>query len=202
MTDDQGLMTKEEIVRRLGREVGRLDGRIAGQVNGNLHHPAFQKLEASWRGLKYLVETLPEDDTVKLKVLNLTWAELVADQSRALEFDQSHLFRKVYESEFGHPGGEPYGLLLGDYEIHHRPSTGHPQDDLEALAKVAGVAAAAFAPFITGVHPSFFGLDRFTELERSLDLAKIFEQVDYLKWRALRQTEDSRFVGLTLPHIL
>jgi len=202
MTDDQGLMTKEEIVRRLGREVARLDGLIARQVNAILHHPAFQKLEASWRGLRYLVETLPEDNTVKLKVLNLTWAELVGDQSRALEFDQSHLFRKVYESEFGHPGGEPYGLLLGDYEIHHRPGAGHPSDDLEALAKVAGVAAAAFAPFIAGVQPSFFGLDSFTELERSLDLAKIFEQMDYLKWRGLRQAEDSRFVGLTLPRIL
>jgi type VI secretion system ImpC/EvpB family protein len=190
-------MTREQIIRRVGREIARLDELIARQVNAILHHPAFQKLEASWRGLKYLVETLPEDNTVKLKVLSLTWAELVADQGRALEFDQSHLFRKVYEAEFGHPGGEPYGLLLGDYTIHHQPP-----DDLETLAKVAGVSAAAFAPFITGVHPSFFGLDRFTELERSLDLPKIFEQLDYIKWRGLRQAEDSRFVGLTLPHIL
>ncbi len=202
MTTGQGLRTNEEIARRLGREIARLDDLIARQVNVILHHPAFQRLEASWRGLKYLVERLPDDHTVKLKVLNLTWAELVADQNRALEFDQSHLFRKVYEAEFGHPGGEPYGLLLGDYEIHHRPSADHPTDDLEALAKVAGVAAAAFAPFLTGVHPSFLGLDSFTELERSLDLTKIFEQVDYIRWRSLRQAEDSRFVGLTLPRIL
>lgn len=203
MTNDQGLMTKkEEITRRLGREVARIDDLIARQVNAILHHPAFQKLEASWRGLKYLVEKLPEDETVKIKVLSITWGELVADQNRALEFDQSQLFRKVYESEFGHPGGEPFGILVGDYEIHHRPSAQHPYDDLDALSKIGSVAAAAFAPFISGVHPEFFGLDSFTELERSLDLVKIFEQVDYVKWRAMRRAEDSRFVGLTLPRIL
>jgi type VI secretion system ImpC/EvpB family protein len=191
-----------EVARRLGRDVARIDDLVARQVNAILHHPAFQKLEASWHGLKYLVEKRPEDDSVKIKVLNASWGELVADQNRALEFDQSQLFRKVYEGEFGQPGGEPFGVLLGDYEIHYRPAAGHPYDDLGALSKIGSVAAAAFAPFIAGVHPSFFGLDNFTELERSLDLGKIFEQVDYVKWRAMRQTEDARFVGLTLPRVL
>jgi type VI secretion system ImpC/EvpB family protein len=202
MTIDQELSTRDEIARRLGREIAAIDSRIAGQVNAVLHHPAFQKLEASWRGLKYLVDKLPEDASLKIKVLSVTWGELVADQNRALEFDQSQLFRKVYEAEFGQPGGEPFGILVGDYEIHHRPSASHPHDDLDALSKIAGVAAAAFAPFIAGVHPSFFGLDSFSELERSLDLVKIFEQVDYVKWRSMRRAEDARFVGLVLPHIL
>jgi type VI secretion system ImpC/EvpB family protein len=198
----QFIPTREEIARRLNRDIGRIDALLSRQVNAILHHPAFQKLEASWRGLRYLVDKVPVDGTVKVRVLNLPWSELVLDQNRALEFDQSQLFRKVYEEEFGHPGGEPFGVLLGDYEIHNHPSPEHPYDDLEALAKISGVAAAAFAPFVTGVHPSFFGLDSFTDLERPIDLSRVFEQVDYIRWRALRQTEDARFVGLTMPRVL
>jgi type VI secretion system protein ImpD len=194
--------TRAEITRRLAGDIARIDQLVASQLNAIMHHPAFQKLEASWRGLAYLVEKLPDNDSVKIRVLNVSWAELDLDQSRALEFDQSQLFRKVYEAEFGHPGGEPYGMLLGDYEIHHRIRADHPHDDLETLSKISGVAAAAFAPFVTGVHPSFFGLDSFAELERPLDLARTFEQLEYLKWRSFRDSEDARFVGLTLPRIL
>ena len=194
--------TKGEITQRLSRDIARIDALVAGQLNAILHHPRFQKLDASWRGLEYLTGKLPDDDSVKIRVLDVSWNELVQDQTRALEFDQSQLFRKVYESEFGHPGGEPFGVLLGDYEIRHRPSADHPFDDIEALSNISAVSAAAFAPFIAGVHPSFFGLDSFTELERPIDLSRIFEQLEYLKWRALRQTEDSRFVGLTLPRVL
>ena len=190
------------IARRLSRDIARIDELVARQLNAVLHHPSFQKLEASWRGLSYLVRKLPDNDSIKIRVLNLPWAELVQDQTRALEFDQSHLFRKVYDAEFGHPGGEPFGVLLGDYEIHLRPGADHPHDDLEALSKVSGVAAAAFAPFIAGVHPSFFGLDSFHEMERPLNLSRVFEQIDYIKWRSFRQSEDARFVGLTLPRVL
>jgi type VI secretion system protein ImpD len=194
--------TKTEIAGRLNRDIARIDALVAGQLNAIVHHPRFQKLEASWRGLAFLTESLPNDDSVKIRVLDLSWKDLVLDQTRALEFDQSQLFRKVYETEFGHPGGEPFGLLLGDYEIRNRPSADHPFDDIEAISKISTVAAAAFAPFIAGVHPSFFGLHSFTDLERPIDLSRIFEQVEYLKWRALRDTEDSRFVGLTLPRVL
>lgn len=193
---------RAEITRRLSRDIARIDELLTRQINAILHHRSFQKLEASWRGLSYLVKKLPDNDSIKLRVLNLSWAELVQDQTRALEFDQSQLFRKVYEAEFGHPGGQPFGVLLGDYEIHLRPGSDHPYDDLEALSKISGVAAAAFAPFITGVHSSFFGLDSFTDLERPLSLFRAFEQVDYLKWRSFRQSEDARFVGLTLPRML
>jgi type VI secretion system protein ImpD len=198
------LPDRAEITRRLSRDIARIDDLLASQVNAILHHPSFQGLEASWRGLAYLVRKLPEDaqQPVKLRILNLSWAELVQDQNRALEFDQSQLFRKIYDAEFGHPGGEPFGVLLGDYQMHLRPSAEHPYDDLEALSKISGVAAAAFAPFITGVHPSFFGLDSFNDLERPLSLPRVFEQIDYLKWRGFRQSEDSRFVGLTLPRML
>jgi type VI secretion system ImpC/EvpB family protein len=191
-----------QIAGLLTRDIARIDELLATQLNTILHHSDFQKLEASWRGLRYLVNKLPENDSVKIRVLNISWAEVVQDQSRALEFDQSQLFRMVYEAEFGHPGGEPFGVLIGDYEIRHRPAADHPFDDVETLSKISGVAAASFAPFVSGVHPSFFGLDSFTEMERPLELSKVFDQLEYLKWRSFRQAEDARFVGLTLPRVL
>jgi type VI secretion system ImpC/EvpB family protein len=202
LSDRSAVPEAASITRRLSQSIARIDALLNEQLDAILHHPAFQKLEASWRGLAFLVSKLPESDSIKIRVLNLPWAELVQDQTRALEFDQSQLFRKVYEGEFGHPGGEPFGVLLGDYEIHLRPGPGHPFDDLEALSRLSGVAAAAFAPFIAGLHPSFFGLDSFSEIERPLNLARVFEQIDYIRWRSFRQTEDARFVGLTLPRVL
>jgi type VI secretion system protein ImpD len=132
----------------------------------------------------------------------VSWRELVRDQQRAIEFDQSQLFRKVYEEEFGHPGGEPFTVLLGDYEVRHKPDAENPHDDIGTLVKIAGVAAAAFAPFVAGLHPSFLELESFADLERPLDLPKTFEQLDYLMWRAFRHAEDARFVGLTAPRVL
>lgn len=197
-----GRLAKAEIARLLVRDIARIDELINGQVNAILHHPSFQKLEASWRGLLFLVNQQPAEANIKIRVLNLSWKDLARDQNKALEFDQSQLFRKVYEEEFGHPGGEPFSLLLGDYEIHHRPSPDHPHDDLEALSKIASVAAAAFAPFVAAIHPSFLELDSFADLERPINLAGTINQLDYIKWRALRDSEDSRFVGLTLPRVL
>ncbi len=195
--------TKRDVARLLNRDIAQIDALLSRQVNVILHHPSFQRLEASWRGLQFLVGKLPEgEENVKIRILNVSWRELSRDQQNALEFDQSQLFRKVYEDEFGHPGGEPFGVLLGDYEIRHKPSADHPYDDLETLGKIASVAAAAFAPFLAGVHPSFFDLESFSELERPLNLAGTFEQLEYLKWRALRQSEDARFVGLTAPRVL
>jgi type VI secretion system ImpC/EvpB family protein len=126
----------------------------------------------------------------------------VRDLDKAIDFDQSQLFRKVYNDEFGMPGGEPFGVLLGDYEIRHRPGPDHPTDDIRALEKVSEVAAAAFAPFVASAHPSLFGLDHFSELELPLNLPRTFEQVEYIKAKALRSREDSRFLGLVLPRVL
>jgi type VI secretion system ImpC/EvpB family protein len=148
------------------------------------------------------VHQAPEGENIKIRVLGVSWKELVRDLERAIEFDQSQLFRKIYSDEFGTPGGEPYSILVGDYEIRHRPGPDHPTDDLSALANIASVAAAAFAPFITGADPALLDLGSFTELELPLDLARTFEQLEYIKWKSLRDREDSRFVGLTLPRVL
>jgi type VI secretion system protein ImpD len=135
-------------------------------------------------------------------MLNVSWAELARDVGRALEFDQSTLFRKVYEDEFGMPGGEPFGVLIGDYQIRHQASADHPVDDVSVLTAISQIAAAAFAPFIGAVHPSVLGIDQFSELERPLNLSRLFEQKEYLSWRSFRETPDARFVGLTLPRVL
>ena len=194
---------KRHIAQKLNRDIARLDKLLSDQVNAILHHPDFQKLEASWRSLKYLVEQVPYGANVKIRVLNVSWKELTKDLTvRALEFDHSDLFRKVYSDAFGMPGGEPFGVLIGDYEIRHRPSPEHPFNDLETLNAIAGVAAASFAPFIAAAHPSLLELQSFAELERPLNLSKTFDHLDYLKWKAFRKKEDSRFVGLTMPHVL
>jgi type VI secretion system protein ImpD len=190
------------LVQLLQGDVARLDALLTEQINAILHHPALQALEASWRGLCYLVERAVDAENVKIRVLGISWKEIVKDVEQAIEFDQSQLFQKVYENEFGSPGGEPFSVLLGDFQIHPRPSREHPFDDVSALTKISQVAAAAFAPFICSVHPALFGVDEFAELEHPLNLSKAFQQLDYLKWRAFRETEDSRFVGLALPQIL
>jgi type VI secretion system ImpC/EvpB family protein len=195
--------TVREAMLLLTREVARLDALVNRQLNAILHHPAFQKLEASWRGLRYLVHQVEEGENIKVRVLNVSWKELVRDLDRALEFDQSQLFKKVYNEEFGMPGGEPYGVLLGDYDVRPRMGPDYPTNDVEALTKVSQVAAAAFAPFIVAAHPAFFGLDLFTELEMPLDhLAKSFDGPEFIKWRGFRESEDARFVGLVLPRTL
>lgn len=194
--------TKDQVLLHLSREIARLDGILTRQVNAILHHPQFQKLEASWRGLKYLVEQSVDADNIKIRVLNISWKEIARDAERAIEFDQSQLFKKIYGEEFDTPGGEPYGLLIGDYEIRHRPGPDHPTDDLSVLTSVSHVAAAAFAPFVASADPALLGLDDFVQLERPLNLSRTFEQMEYLKWRAFRDSEDSRFVGLALPRVL
>jgi type VI secretion system ImpC/EvpB family protein len=192
------------IVQRLSVDIATIDSLLNAQINAILHHPQFQKLEASWRGLHYLVECAANegDPKVKIKVLNCSWRELERDVESALEFDQSQMFRKVYDDQFGTAGGEPFGLLIGDYEIHPSVSASHPHDDVSVLGKIAGVAAAAFCPFIASASPSVFDLDSFEQLDAVRDLERGFGSPAFLRWRALRDAEDSRFVGLVLPHVL
>ncbi|MBB03080.1 MAG: type VI secretion system contractile sheath large subunit [Planctomyces sp.] len=189
-------------LRRLDRDVGQIDRMLNGQLNAVMHHPRFLKLESSWRGLRYLVDKTDPEANVKIRVLSLTWKALVRDLDRAIEFDQSQLFKKIYSEEFGTSGGEPFSVLIGDYEMHLRPSAAHKFDDLEALKSLTQVAAAAFTPFIASAHPSLFGLDSFQELERPSDIARVFEQPEYVKWNSLRRMPDSRFLALTLPRVL
>jgi type VI secretion system ImpC/EvpB family protein len=193
---------RRSVIRRLNADVARIDELLNSQINAILHHPTFQKLEAGWRGLKFLVDGVPEGANVKIRLFNATWKELVRDQERAIEFDQSQLFRKVYSDEFGTPGGEPFGLLMGNYEVCHRTYADHPTDDIGALSGIAGVAAAAFAPFVCGMDPRFLELESFANLEQPLNLARTFDQLDYVKWRSFRDSEDARFVGLVLPRIV
>ncbi len=191
-----------QLARRLGRDVAAIDALLNDQLNAILHDRRFQALEASWRGLRYLVEQADPDALIHIRVLDVSWRELVRDLERAPEFDQSQLWRKVYEEEFGMPGGRPFGLLLGDYEMHLRPDRDHPTDDIAALEAIAQVAAGAFAPFIAGASPELLGIERFAEMERGYDVAGLFDRPDYARWRSLRQREDARFLALTLPRVL
>lgn len=176
--------------------IAQIDHLISIQLNEILHHPSFQRLEATWRGLKYLLDQTETSVMLKIRVLNCSKRELLRDLQRAPEFDQSAIFKKVYEEEFGVFGGEPFGALIGDYEFGKHP------EDTELLEKISQVAAAAHAPFIAAASPDMLNLDSFTSLGAPRDLAKIFESTEFAKWKSFRQSEDSRYVALCLPHVL
>ncbi|MEI8372976.1 MAG: type VI secretion system contractile sheath large subunit [Planctomycetota bacterium] len=186
---------KDRLINLLSRDVAELDRCLGEQVDAVLHHPRFQSLEAAWRGLELLIEGTGGQENLKVKVLHLPKAQLDADLHGAIEFDQSAFFRKVYEEEYGMAGGEPYGILLGNYEFRNSPS------DIELLSKIKEVAAAAFAPFVAGVDPMLFGLPHFGLLPRISNLGELFNSLKFLKWNALREQEDSRYLGLVLPRI-
>jgi type VI secretion system ImpC/EvpB family protein len=202
--ESSGETSREEVLSRLNRDIAAIDEILNRQLNTILHNSRFQRLEAAWRGLLTVVEAADQEDEARIvvRVLNCTWQEAGRDFERALEFDQSRLFQKIYEQEFGTPGGKPLGLLIGDYEIGLGQSQACPISDLDCLRSFAQVAAAAFCPFVTAANPSLLELDRFGELERSADLERTFDQPKYIPWRSFRGEPDSRFVGLVLPHVL
>ncbi|HMD97122.1 MAG TPA: type VI secretion system contractile sheath large subunit [Terriglobia bacterium] len=176
--------------------VAQIDHLISLQLNEVLHHPQFQKLEGTWRGLRYLLDQSETSTMLKIRILNASKKELLRDLQRAAEFDQSALFKKVYEEEFGIFGGEPFGALIGDYEFSKHP------EDLELLEKVSQVAAGAHAPFVSAAAPELMNMTSFTALDQPRDIAKIFDSTDYAKWKSFRQSDDSKYVCLTCPHIL
>jgi type VI secretion system protein ImpC len=180
----------------INQRIAQIDHLISLQLNEVMHNPAFQKLESSWRGLKYLLGQSETGEMLKIKVFNCSKKELLRDLERASEFDQSQMFKKVYEEEFGVFGGHPFGTLVGDYEFGKSP------EDMALLEKISQVAAASHAPFIAGTSGSMFNLDSFTELGAPRDLAKVFDTTEYAKWKSFRASEDSRYVALTLPHML
>jgi type VI secretion system protein ImpC len=180
----------------LNARIAQIDQLVSRQLSEVLHHPDFQKLEGTWRGLRYLLAQSETGEMLKVKVLNVAKKELLRDLQRAPEFDQSVLFKKVYEEEYGVFGGSPFGALLGDYEFDRSGQ------DIELLEKVAQVASAAHAPFLTGTSPDLLNLESFAQLDAPRDLAKIFDSSEFAKWKAFRATEDSRYVALTLPRIL
>jgi len=191
-----GATVSNDVVNLINDKIAEIDDLLSTQVNEILHHEEFQKLEGSWRGLHYLVFNTETGTQLKLRLLNITKAELLKDLEKAVEFDQSALFKKVYEEEYGTFGGFPYSCLIGDFEFGR-----HPQD-IALLEKVSNVAAAAHAPFIAAASPRMFDLDAFTELGVPRDLSKIFESAELIKWRSFRASEDSRYVSLCLPRVL
>ncbi len=190
------VVVSNNLAATIDARVAELDKLISEQLSTIMHAPEFQKLESSWTGLHYLVKNSATSTNLKIKMLNATKRELVKDFQSALEFDQSTMFKKVYEEEFGTFGGAPFGALIGDYEITRQP------EEMYFVEQMSHVAAAAHAPFISAASPELFGLESYADLGRPRDLAKVFDTVEYAKWKSFRESEDSRYVGLTLPRFL
>jgi type VI secretion system protein ImpC len=176
--------------------IAAIDSAMSRQLSAILHTDKFKQLEGSWRGLHHLVTKSETGSDLKIRVMNISKKELTRDLEKAVEFDQSQIFKKIYESEFGTAGGEPYAALIGDFEFSSHP------DDISLLSKMSNVAAAGFCPFISAASPKMFGFDSFTELSKPRDLEKIFDSAEYIQWRSFRDSEDARFVTLTMPRVL
>ena len=186
----------------LDRDIAAIDELIGDQLDAILHHPRLSRFEGCWRGLAWLAGGLDPTGRVRLKMLNLAWPELCRDLERAVEFDQSQLFQKIYENEFGMPGGEPYGLLVVDHEVRHRPMPGAPADDVNALAQLAAVAAAAFAPTVLAASPALLQVEDFADLAMVTELGDPFRSAEFTRWRGLSTREEMRFVAVALPRVL
>lgn len=186
----------KDLAASIDARIAQLDQLLSEQVNAIMHHPEFQKLEASWRGLKFLVMQSETSTMLKIRMMNASKKDLVKDFKSAPEFDQSALFKKIYEEEYGTFGGAPYAALIGDYEFSRHP------EDFYLLDELSHVAASAHAPLISAAAPGLFGLESFSDIGKPRDLSKIFDTVEYAKWKSFRESEDSRYVGLVLPHVL
>lgn len=193
---DGELVMGKNLERTIKAHIADIDELVSNQLNEIMHHEDFQRLEASWRGLHHLVFESETGESLKIRVMNIRKDDLRRDLEDATEYDQSSLFRKVCSEEFDQLGGEPYGVIVGDYEFSHHP------EDLSLLGKLSQVAASAHAPFISAASPELFGWERYTQMEGVRDLKKIFSTDEYAVWRSFRESEDSRYVGLCLPHTL
>jgi len=180
----------------INARIAQIDHLVSIQLNEILHHEGFQKLESSWRGLKYMLDQSETGSQLKIRILNASKKDLLRDLQRAPEFDQSAMFKKVYEEEYGVFGGEPFAALVGDYEFSKHP------EDIELLEKISQVAAGAHAPFLAGASPELLNLESFTQIGDPRDLGKIFDSTEYAKWKSFRASEDSKYVALCLPRSL
>ncbi len=192
-----GQVVSKDVETNIKFWINAIDGKLTAQVNEILHDPALQKLESTWRGLSHLVQNSETGATLQIRVFNVTKDEIRSDLEKAEEFDQSNLFKKIYEEEYGVLGGNPFGLLVGDYEFDCSRGM-----DVKVLQGLSGIAASAHAPFVSAVSPKAFGMDSFSELSDPRDLAKKFVGPDYAAWDAFRDSEDSRYVALTCPRVL
>src|ERR671912_480600 len=194
----QTTLIGSDVTKSTEAMVAAIDKKLSRQINEILHHESFQKLEGAWRGLHYLVNNTETDELLKIRVLNLSKAELgkTLKRYKGTAWDQSPLFKRVYEAEYGQFGGEPFGCLVGDYYFDHTPP------DVELLGEMAQVAAAAHTPFIAGASPTAMQMDSWQELANPRDLTKIFTTPEYAGWRSLRESDDSRYIGLAMPRFL
>ena len=194
---DQDLIL-DDAVNSINAIIAEIDLKLTEQVNLILHHPDFQQLEGAWRGLKHLITNTETDEMLKIRFMPISKLELskTIKKFKGVAWDQSPLFKKVYEEEFGQLGGAPYGCLVGDYSFDHSPP------DVEILQGMAQIAAAAHAPFIAGASPTTMQMDSWQELTNPRDLTKIFSTPEYAAWRSLRESEDSRYIGLAMPRFL
>jgi type VI secretion system protein ImpC len=191
-------LISDDALRSIESIISEIDKKLTEQVNLILHHEEFQQLESAWRGLHYLVNNTETDEMLKIRVMNISKKEIhkTLRKFKGTAWDQSPIFKKIYEEEFGQFGGEPYGSLVADYHFDHSPP------DVELLGEMAKIAAAAHAPLITGAKPTLFQMDSWSELANPRDLTKIFQTPEYASWRSLRESEDSKYVGLAMPRFL
>jgi type VI secretion system protein ImpC len=187
-----------DVVKSISAIIAELDHKLSEQINLILHHPDFQQVEGAWRGLHYLVNNTETDEMLKIRFMNITKTDLSKTLKRykGTNWDQSPLFKRVYEEEYGQFGGEPFGCLVGDYYFDHTAP------DVELLGELSKVSAAAHTPFIAGASPRAMQMDSWQELANPRDLTKIFTTPEYASWRSLRESEDSRYIGLAMPRFL
>lgn len=191
-------LVSDNAIKTIEAIIAEIDRKLTEQVNLILHHQDFKSLEGSWRGLHYLVNNTETGENLKIRIMNISKKEIskTLKKFKGTAWDQSPLFKKLYEEEFGMPGGQPYGCLMGDYYFDHSAP------DVEMLAGIAQISAAAHAPFITASAPSLLNMETWQELSNPRDLAKIFGTPEYAAWKSLRESEDARYLGLTMPRVL
>lgn len=194
---DTGLVSTDAVAS-IEALIGQIDKKLTEQVNLIMHHPDFQALESAWRGLSYMVNNTETDESLKIKVMSISKKDLHKSlrKFKGTAWDQSPIFKQMYEQEYGQFGGEPYGCVVGDYYFDHGPQ------DVETLGELAKVSAAMHSPFISAVNPKVMQFDSWGELSNPRDLTKIFQTPEYAGWKSLRESEDSRYLGLTMPRFL
>jgi type VI secretion system protein ImpC len=187
-----------DVTKTISGIIAEIDRKLSEQINLIMHHESFKSLEGTWRGLHHLVNNTETDENLKIRVMNISKNDLkkTLKKFEGTAWDQSPLFKKLYEDEFGSPGGQPYGALMGDYFFDHSP------EDVKLLGGMAQIASAMHAPFIAGASPATFGMDSWQELGNPRDLTKVFQTAEYAAWRSLRDSEDARYLGLAMPRFL
>jgi type VI secretion system protein ImpC len=194
----ESTVVSDDVVGTIKAIIAEIDQKLTEQINLILHNERFQAVESAWRGLNYLISNTETDEQLKIRVMNISKKDLgkTLKKYKGAAWDQSPMFKKLYEQEYGQLGGEPYGCLVGDYAFDHTPG------DVELLGQIAQIAAASHAPFIAGASPTLMAMDSWQELANPRDLAKIFSAPDYAAWRSLREADDAKYIGLAMPRFL